>query len=419
MAVRKVSGQAVLIIGAGRGGSALLEMFLEDDQVTVAGIADTNPDATGFALARKHDIPTYTDTATALQACKDHPDCIIYNLSHDESVADQAYEVFGDHRVTSGGEVKLFWQMVTNLKKMKDAMEKSQNELQAIIHNVMDGIITIDETGVIQGFNPAAERIFGYSAQEVTGQNVKMLMPEEERHAHDEHLRRSLQHNDTENLGVKGREVNALRKNGETFPMELSASAMHLGGQRYFIGVVRDISERKATEERIARLAHFDFLTNLPNRASFMNILDHSVNLAKRNNSILAVMFIDLDGFKQINDTLGHEAGDQLLIGVSARFKQVIRESDTLARLGGDEFTMLLEGLDSVESAGRVASKIIDALAEPFDLNGHMSRVGASVGIAIYPDHSTLPRTLMCHADEAMYVAKRAGKNTWKSYGME
>lgn len=416
MVSRIITGQPVLIIGAGRGGSALLEMFMEDELASVVAIVDTNPAAPGFELARKYGIPTYTDTVSALQACKEYSDCIIYNLSHDESVADEAYKVFGDHRVTGGAEVKLFWQMVTNLQTIKDELEKSQDELQAIIHNVMDGIITIDESGLIQGFNPAAERIFGYAPQEVIGQNVKVLMPEPDRSAHDGYLHRYVHSNEKRVLGVRGREVTAVRKDGGTFPMELSASEMFLGGQRYFIGIVRDITERKETEDRIAHLAHFDYLTNLPNRASFLNILDHSVGLAKRNKQMLAVLFIDLDGFKQINDTLGHEAGDLLLKGVSARFKQSIRDSDTLARLGGDEFIMLLENVDSAENAGRLAGKVVQSLAEPFDLNGQSGKVGASVGIALFPDDAMEPRELVRQADEAMYAAKHGGKNIWKFY---
>lgn len=416
MTARIVSGQPVLIIGAGRGGSALLEMFMEDNLANVVAIVDTNPDAPGFALARNYGIPTYTDTAAALQTCKTYSDCIIYNLSQDEKVADEAYKVFGDHRVTGGNEAKLFWQMVTNLQAIKGKLEKSQNELQAIIHNVMDGIITIDECGLIQGFNPAAERIFGYTPAEVAGQNVKMLMPEPDRSAHDVYLHRYVHNKEKRVLGVRDREVLAVRKNGEVFPMELSASEMFLGGQRYFIGIVRDITERKENEERIAHLAHFDYLTNLPNRASFLGILDHSVGLAKRTGHMLAVLFIDLDGFKQINDTLGHEAGDLLLKGVSARFRQSIRDSDTLARLGGDEFIMLLHNIDGAESAGRLAAKVVDSLAAPFDLNGQSAKVGASIGIALFPDDSVEARELLRKADEAMYIAKNRGKNIWKFY---
>jgi PAS domain S-box-containing protein len=316
MATQNTQGYPVLIIGAGRGGSALLEMFMEENLAKVVAIVDSNPDAPGIQLAKQHGISTYTDAVKALQACKVYSDCIVYNLSHDDSIAEEAFKIFGDRRVASGPEVKLFWEMVTNLKQTKGELEKSQNQLQSIIHNVMDGIITINESGEMQGFNPAAEEIFGYSHRDVIGKNVKMLMPEPDRSSHDNYINRYLQTGNTRIIGVRGREAMAIRQNGEEFPMELSVSEMMLGGHRYFIGIVRDITQRKQAEQKIAHLAHYDYLTDLPNRALFLDILDHSVALAKRNKLKAAVLFLDLDGFKKINDTLGHDAGDLLLKGV-------------------------------------------------------------------------------------------------------
>jgi diguanylate cyclase (GGDEF)-like protein/PAS domain S-box-containing protein len=416
MATQRSPGYPVLIIGAGRGGSALLEMFLEDSLVRVIAIADTNPDAPGLRLAKKLGIPTYTDAAEALQACKNYPDCIVYNLSHDDTIADKACRIFGGKRVASGPEVMLFWQMVTNLKQIKGELEKSQNQLQAIIHNAMDGIITINEAGEIQGFNPAAEQIFGYSQQEILGQRVNVLMPDPTRSDHDNHMRRYLQTGETKIMGISGREVLAVRKNGTQFPMEVSISEMVLGGQKYFVGIVRDITERKQAEQKIAHLAHYDYLTDLPNRALFLNCLEHSILLAKRNNYKAAVLFLDLDGFKQVNDTLGHEAGDLLLQAVSKRLKSTIRESDTVARVGGDEFTFVLNNVESTEGAALVAKKIIAALAEPLDLNGQQCRVGGSIGIAMFPDDAGDLDKLIRQADEAMYLAKQSGKNTHKFY---
>lgn len=416
MAMQGTQGHPVLIIGAGRGGAALLEMFMEDALVRVVAIADTNPDAPGLQLASEHGIPTFTDALKALQFCKNHPDCIIYNLSHDDSIAEEAGKIFGDRRVASGPEVKLFWQMVTNLKQIKGELEKSQNQLQSIIHNVMDGIITINDSGEIQGFNPAAENIFGYLQQEVLGKNLKVLMPEPDRSAHDSYLNRYLHTGQGKILGVRGREVVAVRKNGEEFPMELSASEMMLGGQRYFIGIVRDITERKRAEQKIAHLAHYDYLTDLPNRALFLDILHHSVALAKRNKSKLAVLFLDLDGFKKINDTLGHDAGDMLLKGVAQRLMDSIRDSDTVARVGGDEFILVLDNIESERNAVQVADKIIAALSEPFDLKGQQCRVGASIGITLFPDADVDPVKLVKQADEAMYLAKQSGKNTSRFY---
>lgn len=416
MAIQRTSGYPVLIIGAGRGGTALLEMFMADSLVNVVGMADTDAGAPGIRMAKDHGIPTFSDAAKALQACKDYPDCIVYNLSHDDSIADAAFKVFGDRRVASGLEVQLFWQMVTNLKRIKGELEKSQNQLQSIISNVMDGIITINESGEIQGFNPAAEQIFGYSQQEVIGRNLNLLMPEPDRSAHDSYLNRYLNTSQSRILGVRGREVTAVRKNGEAFPMELSASEMMLGGDRYFIGIVRDITERKLAEQKIAHLAHYDYLTDLPNRALLLDVLDHSIALAMRNKHKVAVLFMDLDGFKAINDTLGHDAGDLLLKCVSRKIKETIRDSDTVARVGGDEFILVLDDIESHEKAALAANKILAALSEPIDINGQPSRVGGSIGISIFPDDAESSVQLVKQADEAMYLAKQGGKNSSRFY---
>ena len=416
MATQKTKGYPVLIIGAGRGGHALLEMFLEDSMVKVIAIADTDPDAPGIQLAKRFGIPTYTDAVKALQASKDHPDCIVYNLSHDDAITKEVSKVFGAGRVANGPEIKLFWQMITNLKQTKGELEKSQNQLQAIIRNVMDGIITINESGEIQGFNPAAEQIFGYSQQDILGKNVKILMPEPDRSNHDSYINRYLYSGESRILGVRGREVIAVRSNGEQFPMELSASEMMLGGQRYFIGIVRDITERKLVEQKLAYFAHHDYLTNLPNRILFLNNLERSVLLAKRNDYKVAALFLDLDGFKKINDTLGHDAGDRLLQEVSRRLQKTIRASDTVARVGGDEFTFVLINIGSDENAAQMANKIITILSEPFELKGQQCHVGGSIGISIYPDDSQDTEMLIKQADEAMYLAKQSGKNTYRFY---
>lgn len=416
MAKRKIHGHPILIIGAGRGGSALLEMFMEDDLVEVVAIADPNPDAPGMKLAASHGIPVYADAGEALRACKGYPDCIVYNLSHDDAIAEEVNKVFSNKNVTSGLEAKLVWQMVTNLKRIKNEFEKSQSQLQAIIHNAMDGIITITESGEIQGFNPAAEKIFGYARQEVLGQNVKVLMPEPVRSEHDGYMSRYISTGQAHIIGVPGREVTAVRKNGELFPMELSASEMVLRGERYFVGIVRDVTERKLAEYKITHLAHHDYLTDLPNRALFLDRLEQSIALAKRSAYKEAVLFLDLDGFKQVNDTLGHGKGDLLLQEVALRLKKVIRSSDTVARVGGDEFTFVLNNISNDEHATLVARHILATLAEPFDLQGQVCHVGGSIGISIYPDDAQDCSMLLHQADEAMYLAKQSGKNTYKFY---
>lgn len=412
-----IKGHPVLIIGAGRGGFALLEMFMEDNMVKVVAIADSNPDAPGMQLAKTHGIPIYTDAGEAIRACKKYPDCIVFNLSHNDAISEQVSKVFGDNkRVASGLEVKLFWQIVTNLKQIKEELEKSQNQLRSIIHNVMDGIIMINESGEIHGFNPAAEQIFGYLQNEVMGKNVNILMPEPQRSEHGAYINRYLSTGQGRIIGIRGHEVTAARKNGDEFPVELSLSEMMLGGQRYFIGILRDITERKLAEKKIAHLAHYDYLTDLPNRARFLDNLDHSVALAKRNNYKVAVMFLDLDGFKQVNDTLGHDGGDLLLKAVAKRLKETIRASDTVARVGGDEFIFVLDNIGSNENTALVANKIIDVLSEPFDIKNRQCRIGGSIGISIYPDDSKDYDELIKQADGAMYLAKQSGKSTCKFF---
>lgn len=410
----RIPGYPVLIIGAGRGGAALLEMFLEDSLVKVVAMADMDSGAPGMKLAKEHGIPTYTNASKALQACKEYQDCIVYNLSHDDSIADEVRKVFGDKRVANGPEVKLFWQMVTNLKQVKGELEKSHYQLQSIIRNVMDGIIMIDETGEIQGFNPAAEEIFGYTQQEALNHNLRMLMPEPDRSKHDGYIRKYLKTGRGKVLGVRGREVTAVRKSGDEFPMEISVSEMELSGHRYFIGITRDITDRKRAEQKIAHMAHYDYLTDLPNRALFIDVLNHSIASAKRNKLKVAVLFLDLDGFKKINDAMGHDMGDQLLKDVALRIKATIREMDTVARVGGDEFVIVLDDIETNQNAALVANKIIVALAQPFELKGKHCKVGCSIGISMYPECSKTPEKLMQQADEAMYLAKQSGKNTWK-----
>lgn len=414
MAIRKIHGYPVLILGAGRGGAALLEMFIEDEYVEVLGIVDPDDEAPGIRLARAKNIPAYVNVNQALPACKDYPDCIVYNLTHDDTVAEEVSRAFGNKNVTSGPEAKLFWQIVTNLKRIKTELENSQNQLNAIIRHAMDGIVTISESGEIEGFNPAAEEIFGYAQEEVAGKPVTMLLSPDFLAQYRAKLQRYLESSQHGSAGIRGQEVVALRKNGEQFPMELSASEMEIKEQRFFVAIVRDVTERKLVEHKIKHMAHYDHLTGLPNRRLFLDQLEHAIKLAKRRHQKTAVLFLDLDGFKQINDTLGHEAGDQLLKEVAIRLKTVLRESDIAARMGGDEFTFILNDIGTHENAAAVAQKIIAMLSEKFNLKGYESQIGGSIGIAVHPDDAADHEELLRKADEAMYVAKKSGKNTYR-----
>lgn len=411
MAIRMVHGYPVLILGAGRGGLALLEMFLEDAHVQVLGIVDPNTHAPGLELARSSGIAVFHHVAEAMPVCSDYPDCIVYNLTHDDAIAEEVSRFFPHKKVTSGPEAKLFWQMVTNLKRIRIELENSQNQLNAIIRHAMDGIVTVSENGEIQAFNPAAEEIFGYVHEEVIGQPAAILVSPETEKNYRPQIQQYLDSGQHNSVGIRGLEVAAIRKNGQSFPMEISASEMEIKGLRFFVAIVRDITERKIVEHKIKHLAHHDYLTGLPNRSYFLDQVTQAIKLAKRHHKKTAVLFLDLDGFKQINDTLGHEAGDLLLQQVSARLKNVIRDSDVVARIGGDEFTFVLNDVDNRENAEFAAQKIIDALAPEFILKNQHCQIGGSLGIALYPDCAHDDEELLRKADEAMYLAKKNGKN--------
>ncbi|MDX8397389.1 MAG: diguanylate cyclase, partial [Mariprofundaceae bacterium] len=264
-------------------------------------------------------------------------------------------------------------------------------------------------------FNPAAEQIFGYSKDEVLGNNINMLMPEPDKTSHDGYLQRYLDTHQARVVGIR-REVNAQRKNGEIFPISLSVNEIKSGKGSLFVGVVSDISERRKQEATIKHQAHFDSLTNLPNRVLFFDRCKNAIALAKRHQQKMAILFLDLDGFKQVNDTLGHKCGDLLLQQVAERLQSSIREVDTVARFGGDEFAFVLNDIKNAATVSTIAQKIISQLSKSFLLEQHSCQIGGSIGISIYPDNETSLDNLIHQADTAMYSVKKSGKNQFQFY---
>ena len=206
-----------------------------------------------------------------------------------------------------------------------------------------------------------------------------------------------------------------IRKDKTLLPVEFTASPLNndLNEVDGIVIIFNDITLRKTVEEQLTNLALYDHLTKLPNRLLFEKTIAQTIARSRRNNKIMALMFLDLDHFKNINDTLGHDIGDMLLKGVSKRLKQCVRTSDTVARLGGDEFAIILDEIIKTEDAGYVAEKIINSLAPPFNLNGHEVFASTSIGIAIYPISGDSSVTLTKNADIAMYQAKQEGRNNY------
>ncbi|HSY28487.1 MAG TPA: EAL domain-containing protein, partial [Burkholderiaceae bacterium] len=219
------------------------------------------------------------------------------------------------------------------------------------------------------------------------------------------------------------------RKNGEVFPVEIRMGPIDIDGQRHLLSLVRDVTERKEMQDHIQHLAYHDPLTDLPNRAMFNRQLNHAIAHAQRYHKGLAVLFIDLDRFKNINDTLGHDAGDRLLKEMSRRISACLRVSDVvarpekgtdlLARLGGDEFVVLIEEVADSTRVSHIARKILSAMVKEFPLEGQMIHITASIGISLFPEDGRNEFSLMKHADIAMYRAKDRGKNTFQFYSAQ
>lgn len=295
------------------------------------------------------------------------------------------------------------------MRPLTAALQGERARARAITDAANEGIITIDESGIIEFFNPAAQRMFGYEPSQVIGKNVKMLMPEPHASAHDDYLRNYIRTGEARVIG-KPLEVHALRSDGVEFVTEINPTEVWIGGRRAFTAFLRDVTERKQAEESIRHLAYHDNLTGLPNRALFYDRLRQAIGMARRNRGGVALLYLDLDGFKAVNDALGHTAGDELLRIAAERIRHRLRETDTVARIGGDEFAAILPGIDRREDVADVAEQVHEVLGAPFSVGGGRqdTRLGVSIGIAIYPGDGRDVDALVRAADTAMYEAKRA-----------
>jgi len=282
--------------------------------------------------------------------------------------------------------------------------------------NTADGVIIYDAQRRIISVNKSFTTITGYEEQEVVGKPAEFLRPAKQ----DDAFYRDLD----SVVDEKGRwqgEMVRRRKNGEVYPALCSVSAVKddKGAVTNYVTVFNDISSFKEYEAKLEFIAHHDSLTGLPNRALFQERFRQALVRARRHKATLAVLFIDLDEFKTINDSLGHHVGDELLQVVATRLQECVRESDVVARLGGDEFTVLLDELKRSQDAARVAEKILEALAKPYSARGHELSTSASIGVSCYPEDGADVETLLKNADAAMYQAKGHGRNNCQFFSAE
>lgn len=293
-----------------------------------------------------------------------------------------------------------------------------RNLLEEVFRSSYSGVIVTDAEGRIVEVNDAFTRITGYSSDEVRGKNPHLMASG--RHDHEFYREMWL------SIHSKGHwqgEIWNRRKNGEVFPEWLSISVVRGkdGMASHYVGIFSDISARKEAEAQIHQMAFYDTLTRLPNRRLLMDRLVQAFAVSARNGQFGALMFLDLDNFKTLNDTKGHDIGDMLLLEVAKRLTGCVRDGDTVARLGGDEFIVILASLnanpaDAATQAELVAEKIRDALSQPYKLKQHVHHSTPSIGIALFRGHQENAENLLKYADTAMYQAKTAGRNTIRFY---
>ena len=307
---------------------------------------------------------------------------------------------------------------ITDRKRMEDELFDEKERARLTLQSIGDAVVCTDAQGHVTYLNPAAERLTGWQGFDAAGQNVDTVLslrdPE-----HDALRASALRTAIEQHQAVDSvRGVVVHRSGGQRFDVEETASPItdRHGVMTGAVTVLHDVTEAVAMTERMAHLAQYDALTDLPNRLLLQDRAQLAIAQARRDGRSLAVMYLDLDGFKGINDRLGHDAGDQLLVQFAQRLKAAVRASDTVCRQGGDEFVVLLPGLDGPEPACGVARKILAACEATFDLAGEAVRIGLSGGIALYPQHGDTFDALSRHADTAMYKAKRGGRMRFMLY---
>jgi len=429
------SAVACILLLAGFGVCRLTTRRQRIDEEHYRNLAEASFE--GIILSANGQVYDCNDRATELTGYprEELVGCSLYTLFSAEfrqtvrdNIArdyDQPYEIEGIRRDGSRCQLEVRGKtfrsgnQVFRASALRDITELREREeqfrmLSAAVEHSPASIIITDAKGRIEYVNPAFCRLTGYSAEEALGKNPRILKAGDQPPELYQELWKTLLR------GEEWRgEFHNRRKDGSHFWEAASISAIKnaKGVIRHFVAIKDDITERKQMWDQLQQMAQFDMLTGLPNRRMVLDQLAKMVALAKRGNQRFALLFVDLDGFKRINDSYGHEAGDRVLKTVAARLSACIRSSDIVGRMGGDEFTVILSTLTHYEDAGQVAEKILQTLRLPITLpSGVQDRIGSSIGISVFPEDAQDGDGLLATADDAMYAVKHSGKNGYRFY---
>lgn len=328
-----------------------------------------------------------------------------------QSLRQSAHAIAGGEvstRIKQNTGIHELQRLGADLETMRATLVAREARYAAVLSNAAEGILTLDQDGHIQTINLSAQQVLGREADECVGMPLAVALGMDPGRFTDP----------SGAFQLEGRQLITVpaRKSGSPTELNVAASSFLQDGRRVFVLLIQDITQHKELQDRLQYMAYHDLLTELPNRQQFLERLHESIARAARSRSRLAVLFLDLDHFKVINDSLGHQYGDLLLQEAGKRLGESVRETDVVARMGGDEFTILLSSIERRQDAAQVTEKIIEAFATPFDLKHYEHYVGASIGIAIYPEDSEDAEELVKQADTAMYQAKSGGRNRYCYY---
>lgn len=309
-----------------------------------------------------------------------------------------------------------FNQMAERLESGSKANRVAETRLRATIDNALDAVVQMSSQGIVTGWNEQATDIFGWTRTEAMGRFFyEMVIPFQYREEYFSRIQQALIPGATDILSTRVEQVN-MHRDGHEFPAEWAITTIEVEGRYELCAFIRDITHKKESEELIWKQANFDSVTGLPNRRMFYDRLEQEIKKAHRASLQMALLFIDLDHFKEVNDTLGHDVGDLLLLETAQRLSNCVRDTDTVARLGGDEFTVILLGVEDIKKVERIVQLILKVLAEPFYLGDEVAYISASIGITLYPSDANNIEDMLKSADQAMYVSKSQGRNQSSYY---